>query len=385
MGALDGVKVLELGGLGPGPFAGMLLADMGADVVIVDRRDSASVESSLDFLNRNKRSLTLDLKKAGAAEALLQLACAADMLIDPYRPGVCERLGIGPELCLERNPRLVYGRMTGWGQTGPLSRAAGHDLNYIALTGALDSIGTSEMPIPPLNLLGDYGGGSLYLVSGLLAAYVHALKTGEGQVVDVAVCDGTASLMTGVFSYWQEGRWSPGRGSNFLDGSLPYYAVYRCADGKFISIAPIEQKFYTELLERIGLAEADLPSRDDESAGDQLRTRLAAVFETRTRDQWCGILENTDACFAPVLSLDEAPEHPHMAERQVYVRKGRIVQPAPAPRFAATPSELKSDAPRPGEHSYECLEDWGVSSELTDALRASGAISDPRSLSHKDD
>ncbi len=371
MGVLDGVKVLELGGIGPGPFCGMLLADMGADVVIIDRRNPEDVNPPQDLLNRNKRSVHLNLKDPVARDVFLEMATKADMVIDPFRPGVVERLGIGPESCHERNPALVFGRMTGWGQTGPLSQAAGHDLNYIALTGALDCIGTQDRPIPPINLVGDYGGGSLYLLSGLLGAYIHSLKTGEGQVIDVAICDGVTSLMTGTYSYWNQGDWKTGRGTNFLDGSAPYYTTYRCADDRFISLTPIEGPFLRELLDRIGLSEIDVPSRDDERALQALGTRLATIFSTRTRSEWCAILEGTDACFAPVVSVDEAPSHHHMSERETFIRRDGITQPAPAPRFEKTPSVVSACAPKPGEHTELCLHEWGLESEVIDRFRAS--------------
>lgn len=380
MGVLTGIRVIELGGLGPGPFCGMLLADMGADVVVVDRREQGSLEDSrLDFFNRNKRSIRLDLKKPGAGDALLDMMGAADMLIDPYRPGVTDRLGIGPAACLARNPALVYGQITGWGAGGPLSEAAGHDLNYIALCGALDSIGNPEAPIPPLNLVGDYGGGAMYLLSGLLAAHIHALKTGVGQVIDAAMCDGATSLMTGTYAYWQQGRWQIDRGANFLDGGVPYYNVYRCRDGRFVSIAPIEPRFYADLLARLGLDGAALPAQHDTAAASELRAALASVFATRTRDEWCALLEGSDACFAPVLSIEEAPNHPHNIARGAFIWQDGIVQPAPAPRFSVTPSQVQRPPPDPGADTDTCLAEWGVSATAIAALRDAGAIAAPHS------
>jgi len=355
---LEGVKVVELGGIGPGPFCGMLLGDMGADVVIIDRRSEPMADQRLDFINRNKRSVSLDLKSAKGRKAALDLIDRADMVIDPYRPGVTERLGIGPDECLRRNPRLVYGRVTGWGQEGPLAPSAGHDLNYIALSGALDCIGTRERPVPPLNLVGDYGGGSLYLLVGLLAAYSHAVKSGEGQVVDAAMCDGAISLMTGTYAYLQQGRWRATRGENFLDGSSPDYAVYRCADGKFVAIAPIEDRFYRDLVERLGM-EDELPSRTFQNR-DRLRTQLQEIFLKKTRQEWCKLLEGSDSCFAPVLSLEEAPSHPHLRARQSFVEHDGVLQPAPAPRFSKTPSAITRSPPRPGADSAACAHDWGV-------------------------
>ncbi len=363
-GALDGVKVLELGGIGPAPFCGMLLADMGADVVIIDRRQDSLPDIQFDLFNRNKRSLRLDLKAPGGAEALFELVEAADMLIDPYRPGVTTRLGIGPERCLERNPRLVYGQMTGWGSYGPLSNAAGHDLNYIALTGALDAIGTTETPVPPINLVGDYGGGAMYLLAGLLAAHIHALKTGNGQVVDASICDGTASLMTGTYAYWQQNLWSTKRGANFLDGSQPYYAVYRCSDGRHISISPIERRFFLELLDKIGIDPEEFPDHRNNSQALALREKLACIFATRTQADWCAVLEGTDACFAPVLTFEEALVHPHNVERGMFAKAGGVIQPVPAPRFSSTPSTIRSAPPQPGADTMDCLKDWGVSESV---------------------
>ena len=366
MTVLSGVRVVELGGMGPGPFCGMMLGDMGADVLLIDRRRPQDVDPASDLTNRNKRSISLDLKQPAAKEAILQLVGSADMLIDPFRPGVTERLGIGPETCLQRNPRLVYGRVTGWGQDGPLAKSAGRDLNYIAITGVLDSIGTACSPIPPLNLIGD-GAGGLYLLAGLLAAYTHALKTGHGQVIDAAMCDGAANLMTGIFGYRNEGRWQSGRGANFLDGSRPEYAVYRCADDKFISITPFEPRFYRELFETIGFDLQELP--DDRAGLDATRKRLTEIFALRTRDEWTSLLEGTDCGFAPVLSIDEAPRHPHLVARSTFLSTDGVVQPAPAPRFSKTTSNLRNPAPIPGSDTLNCLRDWGVSEATVAALK----------------
>jgi alpha-methylacyl-CoA racemase len=354
---LSGVRVVELGGIGPGPFCGMLLGDMGADVVVIDRRSEQMADQRLDFLNRSKRSISLDLKTDKGRDIALGLIERAHLLIDPYRPGVAERLGIGPDECLRRNPSLIYGRVTGWGQDGPLAQTAGHDLNYIAVSGALDSIGTAETPIPPLNLVGDYGAGSLYLLAGLLAAYSNALRTGAGQVVDAAMCDGAVNLMTGTYAYFQQGRWRLTRGENFLDGSSPDYAVYRCSDNRFIAISPIEDRFYRELIERLGLK--GLPARTFENR-DCLRDELAKIFGSRSRQDWCDLLEDSDCCFAPVLSLEEAPNHPHLAHRAAFVEHDGILQPAPAPRFSRTPSVISRPPPIPGAHNSECANDWGV-------------------------
>lgn len=364
MSVLAGVRVVELGGIGPGPFCGMLLGDMGADVVVIDRRTASMPDQHLDFLNRNKRSVNLDLKSDIGRRKALAFIDQADLLIDPYRPGVTERLGVGPEVCLERNPKLVYGRVTGWGQAGPLAQIPGHDLNYIALSGALDSIGTSETPIPPINLVGDYGGGSLYLLTGLLAAYSHALKTGRGQVVDAAMCDGAISLMTGTYAYLQQGRWRAHRGTNFLDGSWPDYAVYRCKDGKFIAVTPMEDSFYQELISRLGV-EGPLPDRTFENR-DRLRSELAAVFLGRSREDWCELLEGTECCFSPVLSVEEAPSHPHLMSRGAFLEVEGVRQPAPAPRFSLTPSALRRSPPQPGADNAECALDWGIDTETAE-------------------
>lgn len=358
MTVLKGVRVVELGGIGPGPFCGMLLGDMGADVVIIDRRVGPMPDQRLDFINRNKRSVSLDLKSDEGRQAALALIQQADMLIDPYRPGVAERLGIGPDESLRRNPKLVYGRVTGWGQDGPLATAAGHDLNYIALSGALDSIGTRDRPIPPLNLVGDYGGGSLYLLVGLLAAYSHAVKSGAGQVVDAAMCEGAISLMTGTYAYLRQGRWRISRGENFLDGSSPDYAVYECADGKLVAIAPIEERFYRELVDRLGL-QGKLPDRNFQNR-DHLRAELEQVFLSRPRQEWCKLLEGSDCCFAPVLSLEEAPNHPHLQARQAFIEHDGVLQPAPTPRFSRTPSAITRSPPKPGADNVECARDWGL-------------------------
>jgi alpha-methylacyl-CoA racemase len=335
VGILSGVKVVELAGIGPGQFCGMMLADMGADVVLVTREILQRGDKGVDLLNRNKRSVLLDLKSEPDLTVALRLIEGANMLIEPFRPGVMERLGIGPDDCLKRNPELVYGRMTGWGQSGPLAGAAGHDLNYIALTGALDSIGTADSPIPPINLVGDYGGGALYLLAGLLAAYSHVLRGGPGQIVDAAMCDGTASLMMGTYAYLQQGRWTPERGKNFLDGSAPDYAVYRTADDRFIAISPMEDRFFQNLVDALGPEADDLREETDR---DQLRAKLARIFSGRTRDEWVARLQGLDCCVSPVLSVEEAPMHPHLVHRDTFLTVDDVIQPAPAPRFSETPS-----------------------------------------------
>jgi alpha-methylacyl-CoA racemase len=369
MGVLSGVRVLELAGIGPGQFCGMMLADMGADVALVAREAGGQADAAPDLLNRNKRAISLDLKSAAGVETALRLVERADMLIEPFRPGVAERLGLGPDVCLKRNPKLVYGRMTGWGQSGPLAGAAGHDINYIAVTGVLDSIGTPEMPLPPINLVGDYGGGALYLLGGLLAAYSHVLKGGDGQAIDAAMCDGTASLMTGTYAYLQQGRWKAERGANFLDGSAPDYAVYRCADDRFIAISPMEDRFFRNLVEALASEAEDLRNWADWDR-DQLRARLARIFCRRTRDEWIARLEGVDCCVTPVLSIEEAPSHPHLAGRETYITVDQVLQPAPAPRFSDTPSS--PPAPLSRTDADTLLRAWSPRDRSSEAHPGSG-------------
>jgi alpha-methylacyl-CoA racemase len=335
-GPLSGLRIVEFAGIGPGPFAGMLLADMGAELIRLDRPSGADPYSR-NVISRGRPSVPVDLKNPGETDRVLALLDRADALIEGFRPGVMERLGLGPDVVLARNPRLVYGRMTGWGQSGPLAQAAGHDINYIAITGALAAIGDARGPIPPLNLVGDYGGGSLYLVAGLLAALLSAARTGEGQVVDCAICDGAASLMAMFSELWSQKRWTDARASNLLDGGAPYYRAYACADGRHIALGPLELQFYALFRKLVGLdGDPDFDNRDDTS----LHAKLEALFLTRTRDEWSRLLEGTDACFAPVLTLSEAPTHPHLAARGVFVEVDGVTQPAPAPRFSRTPSAI---------------------------------------------
>ncbi len=378
-GPLEGLRVIELAGIGPGPFCAMLLADLGAEILRIDRpRDvplGTPVAPEFDITRRNRRSAAVDLRHADGARVVLRLVDQADALIEGFRPGVAERLGIGPETCLECNPRLVYGRMTGWGQDGPLARAAGHDANYIALTGALHAIGPADgPPIPPLNLIGDYGGGALYLAMGILAAVIEAGRSGRGQIVDAAMVDGAASLMAPVYGRYAAGLWRDERGRNVLDGGAHFYGVYETRDAKHVAIAAIEPKFYAELLERIGLGDDDLPEQWDEAAWPGMRARFQAVFKDRTRDEWRRLLEGTDACFAPVLSLGEAALHPHMADRGTMVDFGGIVQPAPAPRFSRTAPDIRLPPAAPGRHTDEALGDWGFTSSEIATLRETGAI-----------
>lgn len=341
-GPLAGFRIVEFAGIGPGPFACMMLADMGAEVVTLDRVGAKKNPKSA--AGRGRKAVELDLKDKAAIAQVLDLLEHADALIEGFRPGVMERLGLGPEIVQARNPRLVYGRMTGWGQEGPLARAAGHDINYISVTGALAAIGPAEKPVPPLNLVGDFGGGALYLVVGVLAALLEAKTSGKGQVVDAAMCDGAASLMSMFFDLTAMGRWTEGRESNFLDGGAHFYGVYECACGKFISIGSIEPQFYALLRQLAGLSDEGFEAQMDHSAWPALKQRLAEVFRTRTRDEWCRIMEGTDVCFAPVLTMAEAPRHPHMAARKVFVNRHGVTQPAPAPRFSRTPSAIRETA-----------------------------------------
>jgi alpha-methylacyl-CoA racemase len=336
---LTGFRIVEFAGLGPGPFACMMLADMGAEVITLDRLEANKNQKSA--MGRGRRLVELDLKNATARAQTLDLLEHADALVEGFRPGVMERLGLGPDVVHARNPRLVYGRMTGWGQEGPLAQAAGHDINYISVTGALAAIGPAEKPVPPLNLVGDFGGGALYLVVGVLAALLEAKKSGKGQVVDAAMCDGAASLMTMFFDFAAAGHWDGGRENNFLDGGAHFYGVYECACGHFISIGSIEPQFYALLRQHAGLSDQAFDAQMDRKAWPSLKQKLAETFKSRTRDDWCGIMEGTDICFAPVLSLSEAPSHPHMAARKTFVERHGAIQPAPAPRFSRTPSVIR--------------------------------------------
>jgi len=379
MGPLAAYKIIELAGIGPGPLCAMLLSDMGAEVVRVDRITPSGLGMSMppkfDLLNRGRRSVAVDLRKKEGAETLLRLVVKADALIEGFRPGVTERLGIGPEECLARNPRLVYGRMTGWGQEGPLAQAAGHDINYISLVGALHSIGRAgEAPVPPLNLVGDYGGGGVYLAFGIVCGLLETSKSGQGQVVDAAMVDGAASLMTTFYGLRALGIWTDQRGENLLDSGAHFYDVYQTADGKYVSLGSIEPKFYAELLRLTGLAGKDLPKQLDRSRWPEMRELLRALFKTKARDEWCPILEGTDACFAPVLSMEEAPEHPQNRARGTFVKVDGIIQPGPAPRFSRTKAEVQGPPARPGQHTEEVLSAWGFAAEEIAKLRAGGVV-----------
>ncbi|MFC7891447.1 CaiB/BaiF CoA transferase family protein [Streptomyces sp. NPDC057381] len=361
-GPLAGVRVVELAGIGPGPFAAMLLADLGADVVRVDRPGGPglAIDPAHDVTNRNKRSVVVDLKATDGPARVLDLAERADVLIEGYRPGVAERLGVGPGDCHARNPRLVYGRMTGWGQDGPLAQRAGHDIGYIALTGALGMIGAPDTPpAVPANLLGDYAGGSLYLVVGVLAALHHARATGTGQVVDAAIVDGTAHLTSMIHGMLSAGTWQDRRGANLLDGGCPFYGTYETADGRYMAVGALEQRFYAEFMELLGIPDR-APARDDMARWTELREAVAARFKSRTRDEWTAVFTDSDACVAPVLTLREAPHHPHLAARATFTDHGGTTQPAPAPRFSATPAAVRTGPALPGADTEAVARDWDV-------------------------
>lgn len=366
MGPLEGLKIIELGGLGPAPFCGMLLADQGAEVLCIERaeRNGPPVPPAFDYLNRGKRSVVLDLKQPAGVETLLRLCERADALIEGFRPGVMERLGLGPEACLARNPGLVFGRMTGWGQDGPLAGAAGHDLNYIALAGALHAIGPAGgKPVPPLNLVGDFGGGALFLAFGVLAALLEARRSGRGQVVDAAMVDGAALLLALQWSWRAAGQWQDRRGANLLDGGAPFYDTYRTADGKYVAIGALEPQFYAELCRRAGLEGAAFAGQYDVARWPEMKHQLAAVIATRSRDAWCALLEGSDACFAPVLAMAEAPGHPHNAARGTFFVADGAIQPGPAPRFSRTPAGPPRPAPAHGADTARALADWGLTAE----------------------
>jgi alpha-methylacyl-CoA racemase len=374
MGPLAGVRVVELAGIGPGPFCAMLLADLGAEVLRVER-PAAARTGWPTVLARGRRSVAVDLKHPDGAGVVLDLVAAADALVEGFRPGVAERLGIGPDACLARNPRLVYGRVTGWGQEGPWRLAAGHDIDYIALAGALHPVGPAGgPPVPPLNLVGDFGGGGMLLALGVVAALLERGRSGAGQVVDAAMVDGAALLTTQFHELLAAGLWREQRGGNLLDGGAPFYAVYETADGRHLAVGALEPQFYAELLRRLGLDGGDLPDQLDRDGWPLLRERLAALFRTRTLEEWCDLLAGTDACVAPVLGLGEAPAHPHNRARGTFVDVGGVVQPAPAPRFSRTPCDPPTPAARPGEHTDQALTDWGVPLEKVARLRAAGAI-----------
>ena len=379
MGALDGVRVIELAGIGPGPFCGMMLADMGADVVRIDRAgavrggDPANPPANVNA--RGRRSIGVDLKSEEGRDLVLRMVADADVVFEGFRPGVAERLGLGPEDCMARNPAIVYGRMTGWGQDGPYAQTAGHDINYIALAGALAHIGRDDTgPVPPLNLVGDFGGGGMYLAFGIVCALLSARSTGEGQVVDAAMVDGAASLMSFFYGMLHTGFATEGRGENMLDTGAHFYDVYECADGEYISIGPIEPQFYAELIEKLGRDPDDFADQHDRSRWLELKAKVAAVVVTRTRDEWDAVLEGSDVCYAPVLTVSEAIEHPHHVARGTFVESGGLKQPGPAPRLSGTPGSIRRPPPHEGQHTAELLDELGLGADEVAALRASGAV-----------
>ena len=377
-GPLSGIKVVEITGIGPGPFCAMMLADFGADVIRIDRSAAVRAEMpdkpSNDVLARGRRSIGVDLKNPEGVELVLKLIEQADVLTEGFRPGVMERLGLGPEVCLKRNPKLVYGRMTGFGQEGPMAQAAGHDINYIALAGALAHIGREgEKPLPPLNLVGDFGGGGMLLALGVCAALVERSRSGKGQVVDAAMVDGAATLMAFIHGFYAGGGWGE-RGTNLLDTGAHFYDTYETKDAKYISLGSIEPQFYAELLQLTGLDKETLPHQMDRASWRPMKQRLTALFKTKTRDEWCAIMEGSDVCFAPVLTIPEAYEHPHNVARGSFVEVAGVKQPGPSPRFSRTPGEIKRPPPHPGQHTQEALLAWGVRAEDVAKLRNAKAI-----------
>jgi len=380
MGPLAGLKIVEMAGIGPAPMCAMLLADLGATVLRVDRQQPSGLglpsQTRFSVMHRSRHAIAVDLKRPEGTELVLRLAGSADALIEGFRPGVMERLGLGPDICLKRNPRLVYGRMTGWGQEGPLAQAAGHDLNYISLAGVAHAIGRAGAPpTPPLNLVGDFGGGALYLALGVACGIIEAQRSGKGQVVDAAMVDGAASLATMFFGMLAAGHMSLTRGENILDSGAFFYDTYECKDGKYISLACIEDKFLAEFLERMEIPAAEMPPKMDRKRWPEAKAKLAQRFKTRTRDEWCRLLEGSDACFAPVLTMAEAPEHPHNLARQAFVEVDGIVQPAPAPRFSRTPTAKPTPPEAPGERGNASLAAWGFTADDIAALKRGGTLS----------
>lgn len=375
MGPLKGIRIIEFGGIGPGPFAALMLADMGAEIIRIDRKGvTPESDPAKNIINRGRRSVALDLKNPASAELILQLVEEADAIIEGFRPGVMERLGLGPDICLQRNPRLIYGRMTGWGQSGPLAHAAGHDINYIALTGALHATGTPDKPVVPLNLVGDYGGGGMMLALGIACGLWETTQSGKGQVIDAAMTDGAAILMSAAFSMRHQGRWSDTRGENWLDGNSAFYGTYECADGKWISIGSLEPQFYSLLLDLLGLTENDMGDRWDIPSWPNQREMIASIFKLKSRQQWCDIMEGTDVCFAPVLDLNEAQDHPHNKSRGTFVEIDGLTQPAPTPRFSRSKANISYPPPCPGEHNDSALKDWGITDQQIKSLRESDAM-----------
>jgi alpha-methylacyl-CoA racemase len=359
VGPLKGLKIIELSGIGPAPFCGMMLADMGADVVCIDRAVKPVLTPASDCTRRGKRSIELDLKSADGRDTFFRLLEKADAVFEGYRPGVMEKLGLGPKQCMAVNPRLVFGRMTGWGQTGPLANAAGHDINYISLTGSLHAIGhNGRKPVPPLSLVGDFGGGAMFLAFGMVSALLESQRSGQGQVVDAAMTDGSALLMAVFHSLDAQGQWNNERGNNLLDGGAPFYDVYETSDGKYVSIGSIEPQFYTLFLKKLGLSETEFGTQYDMKCWPDQKRKLEAMFKTRSRQEWCSLMEGTDVCFAPVLDIREAPRHPHNHARETYVEVGGMTQPAPAPRFSRTHPKVAFAPHEPGSDMDAVLRDW---------------------------
>ena len=374
-GPLSGLRVIEMGGLGAAPYAAMLLADMGADVVRVDRPNSAPADPQNYLMHRGRRSIIVDVRNPEGRDVVLKLAETADVIIENLRPGLMERLGLGPAECQARNPKIVFGRMTGWGQDGPLSQTAGHDINYIAVSGILSCVAReNERPVPPISFLGDFAGGGSFLVNGILAALWETSRSGKGQVVDAAMLDGAAVMSTMIHGFLLQGRWQDRAGVNFADGGSNYYDTYVCKDGKYLAVGAIEGPFYDELVALLGLDKTQLPHRGSAENWPELKKRFASVIATRTRDEWSDVFATSDACVAPVMTLTEAPNHPHNKARSVFVENGGHVQPAPAPRFDRTPSALHRTPPTPGADTVEILRELGLSDESVDALCASGAV-----------
>lgn len=377
MGPLKGMKVVEIGSIGPGPFCAQMLADMGAEIVRIDRKGESLLEQDAryDILHRNRRSVAVDLKNPEGVKAVLKLISNAEALIEGFRPGVMEKLGLGPEVCLEQNPKLVYGRMTGWGQDGPLSQAAGHDINYISLSGALHAIGEKgKKPGVPLNLIGDFGGGGMMLAFGVMCGIYEAARSGQGQVVDMSMVEGSAALMGMFFGMFAGGLHSNDRGTNLLDGGAHFYDTYETADGKWISVGSIEPQFYALLLKHAGIGEDSFQNQMGTDKWPELKEQVTAIFKTKTRDEWCEIMEGTDVCFAPVLAFDEVMDHPHNKARGTLIDYNGVLQPAPAPRFSRTEPEMRFPPPKKGEHNDVALKDWGFDPEEIEGLKSSGAI-----------
>ena len=377
MGPLKGFKIVEFAGIGPGPFCAMMLADMGADVIRLDRKPTSPDQgyAKYNILNRGRPSVGIDLKTEEGKKAAFKLINRADGLFEGFRPGVMERLGLGPDICLERNPRLVYGRMTGWGQDGPLASAAGHDINYISICGALHAIGPKDgKPVPPLNLIGDFGGGGMLLAFGLVCGLLEAQRSGKGQVVDAAMVDGSSALMASVYGSWNAGSWVDGRGRNMLDGGAPFYDAYETADGKYISVGSLEPQFYALLLKHADITDPEFQPQNDKNKWPAAKEKITEIFKTKTRDEWCEIMLGTDICFAPVLTLEEAVKYPHNVERNSFIEIDGVSHQAPAPRFSRTQPEIQGPPPAQGENTEPALQDWGFSAEEIESLRSAGAI-----------